>query len=343
MDAPATQFAPAAGGDRIAFQVLGKGPAIAMLFPYHVNHLTLNWRVPLHRSAMQFMARHGTVINLDFPGAGLSPSKRKLSLVSMTNALEAVREAAGIDRLAVCAMGAAALVACDYAVRYRHRVSRMVLVAGGRSDANRELLQLRRRAPQVEAELRGAMLGGIGDRRNAQALALVAKEALNGPASAQWESLLGRTDLLALAGKVTTPVLYFHAASDQLVPLTAAQALVVRFPDAKLNVVSGRSGMDIWRNRVAVSEAARFLTAGSGTERPTPRSRRCPPAIGAAAGLSHREADVIALVAKGRTNRQIAEELFISLNTVSFHLRNIFAKTGAANRTEAVALLKLHV
>ena len=37
-----------------------------MLFPYHVNHLTLNWRVPLHRGAMQFLARHFAVINLDF-------------------------------------------------------------------------------------------------------------------------------------------------------------------------------------------------------------------------------------------------------------------------------------
>jgi len=54
-----------------------------MLFPYHVNHLTLNWRVPLHRGAMQFLARHFAVINLDFPGAGLSrPLDGDLSLAS---------------------------------------------------------------------------------------------------------------------------------------------------------------------------------------------------------------------------------------------------------------------
>ena len=52
-------------GGRIAFHVLGTGPGIAMLYPYHVNHIALNWRVPLHRAATNFLGRHLTVINLD--------------------------------------------------------------------------------------------------------------------------------------------------------------------------------------------------------------------------------------------------------------------------------------
>ena len=55
-----------------------------------------------------------------------------------------------------------------------------------------------------------------------------------------------------------------------------------------------------------------------------------------AAGLSRREGEVLRLVALGRTNQQIASELFISLHTVARHVANIFDKTGAANRTEAV-------
>jgi NarL family two-component system response regulator LiaR len=54
-------------------------------------------------------------------------------------------------------------------------------------------------------------------------------------------------------------------------------------------------------------------------------------------GLSEREIDVLRLIAAGKTNQQIADELFISLNTVSHHLRNIFGKTGTANRTEAAS------
>jgi DNA-binding CsgD family transcriptional regulator/tetratricopeptide (TPR) repeat protein len=55
------------------------------------------------------------------------------------------------------------------------------------------------------------------------------------------------------------------------------------------------------------------------------------------AGLSAREAQVLRLVASGRGNREIAEQLFVSPNTVANHVRSILAKTGAVNRTEAAA------
>ena len=51
-----------------------------------------------------------------------------------------------------------------------------------------------------------------------------------------------------------------------------------------------------------------------------------------------RERSVLRLVALGRTNRQVGEELFISEKTVSVHLSRIMAKLGATRRTEAVAI-----
>ncbi|MEU7279381.1 AAA family ATPase [Streptomyces sp. NPDC045431] len=55
-------------------------------------------------------------------------------------------------------------------------------------------------------------------------------------------------------------------------------------------------------------------------------------------GLTPREQDVLRLVAMGRTNRQIAEELFISPKTASVHVSNILAKLGVSGRGEAAAL-----
>ena len=52
-------------------------------------------------------------------------------------------------------------------------------------------------------------------------------------------------------------------------------------------------------------------------------------------GLSHREVEVIRLIAEGNTDREIAEELIIGVRTVSTHVGNILNKSGAANRTEA--------
>lgn len=51
--------------------------------------------------------------------------------------------------------------------------------------------------------------------------------------------------------------------------------------------------------------------------------------------LSERERQILHLVATGRSNQQIANELGISVNTVKVHLRNVFGKIGAASRTEA--------
>ena len=56
--------------------------------------------------------------------------------------------------------------------------------------------------------------------------------------------------------------------------------------------------------------------------------------------LSSREHEILELVAVGRTNAQIADELFISPGTVRRHLENTFAKLGVHTRTAAVARLR---
>ncbi len=54
-------------------------------------------------------------------------------------------------------------------------------------------------------------------------------------------------------------------------------------------------------------------------------------------GLSARERDVLRLVARGMSNREIGSALFISEHTTASHVRNILRKTDCANRTEATA------
>jgi DNA-binding CsgD family transcriptional regulator len=57
-----------------------------------------------------------------------------------------------------------------------------------------------------------------------------------------------------------------------------------------------------------------------------------------ALGLTQREAEVLALVAEGRTNRQIGQELFITPKTAGVHVSRILAKLGVAGRGEAAAI-----
>ena len=61
-------------------------------------------------------------------------------------------------------------------------------------------------------------------------------------------------------------------------------------------------------------------------------------AAGPVAALTDREREVLRLLARGLSNREIGTELFITPKTASVHVSNILAKLGAASRTEAAAI-----
>jgi LuxR family maltose regulon positive regulatory protein len=53
--------------------------------------------------------------------------------------------------------------------------------------------------------------------------------------------------------------------------------------------------------------------------------------------LSERELEVLRLIVAGFTNREIAEQLIVSLGTIKTHINHIYQKLGVRNRTQAVA------
>jgi DNA-binding NarL/FixJ family response regulator len=57
-------------------------------------------------------------------------------------------------------------------------------------------------------------------------------------------------------------------------------------------------------------------------------------------GITPREAEIVALIAEGLRNREIAERLFISLQTVKDHNHSIFRKAGVRSRMELVNRLR---
>jgi len=67
-------------------------------------------------------------------------------------------------------------------------------------------------------------------------------------------------------------------------------------------------------------------------------AKRKPSSPATSLGLTHREAEVLALVAQGRTNRQIGQALFITPKTAGVHVSRILAKLGVTGRGEAAAI-----
>ncbi len=107
---------------------------------------------------------------------------------------------------------------------------------------------------------------------------------------------------------------------------------------------AGASGVLI--REATVSELARALVAAGRREIVLPQglasralatlARGEEPRSTTADTLSDRERDVLALLAQGLTNKDIAQSLFLSVRTVEAHLRNIYAKLDVTSRTEAV-------
>ena len=145
----------------------------------------------------------------------------------------------------------------------------------------------------------------------------------------------GDNDPAAWAAVVTTfgPAFVYEAARSRW-----------RLAEALLETGRRDEAQHEWRQAIAVAErlGARpllaALTALGRRGRLSRDQERPGGQVSVLRGLTAREYEVLRLLATGRTNREIATELFIAPKTASVHVSNILAKLGAASRTEAAAI-----
>jgi two-component system, NarL family, response regulator LiaR len=132
-------------------------------------------------------------------------------------------------------------------------------------------------------------------------------------------------------------------------PAVLEAALRIR-PRLRTIVVSGsQNPEDVQRALDAGASAYVFKTAGAAELLHTARRIFDEPGAGAAVtdgepgrGLTKRELEILRLVAEGHSNAQLARMLWVTEQTVKFHLSNIYRKLDVANRTEASRWAQVH-
>ena len=226
-----------------------------------------------------------------------------------------------------------------YALGLREAADRAELADAHRDDD--ETREARRVGGALAAELRARMSPDTADGRvptpRTNALVALCEAELArllgqgdpGPwaaAATAWDRLSQPYPTAYARWRTAEALLLRGTARDQVAePLRAAHAAA-----SELGAVSLLAEVEALGRRGRIDLQAE-QTAG-------PVGRRRPPSSLDRLGLTEREQEVLALVAVGRTNRQIAEALFISPKTATIHVSNILAKLGVRNRVEAATI-----
>lgn len=140
-----------------------------------------------------------------------------------------------------------------------------------------------------------------------------------------------------VANEVPVVILTVSEAEQDLLDTIAAGAVgyllkSTRSSDLRRALVRAAQGEPVFSPQLAALLIGEFRRLASGSV----SVGRNPDGTGATAPLSPREREVLGLVARGHTYRQVADELFISPKTVENHVRNTMAKLHLSRRNELI-------
>jgi pimeloyl-ACP methyl ester carboxylesterase/DNA-binding CsgD family transcriptional regulator len=342
------RFCTARDGVRIAYGIAGQGPPLVMA-PTFLNNLQFDPTVPGFKHWLEGLSRQNTLIWGDLRGGGMSDRDvPSMELDDWVGDLEAMVDDVGLERFALFGLSGGAATAVAYATRHRERVSHLALhgpvVRGllrrrlteeerGRFETYRRMIRY-----YWDLDTRHARDFFTGPTEFASpevkaALDEFRRETITADMFLRVTDTSASMDVLDLLPLLDVPALVLHPNGDNRVSLKDSRSVTARIPGARLVVLDARNHVvqeDEPGWPVFLSEVWKFLGVDVEAE---PNSSGSAPSP-----LSSREREVIALIAAGKTDAQIAEALCISVRTASRHVHNILTKLDAANRTEAVAL-----
>ena len=338
------RFCTSKDGTHIAYALCGEGPPL--LWTSHwVHHIGHDWECPIWRPWLEFVMRRHAVVRYDWRGCGSSDRAVEFSAQRHLEDLEAVVEAAGLDRFTLLAQGNGAVTAVEFAARHPDRVGELVLIG-----CNTRGRLAGEPSPGLVAEVQARlelMERGWTDENPAYAqlfnalhipdasvdqglyfdeLRRKTTSAKNGRALIE---VFARADLGRALPKIASPALVLASRGDLIVPFEDARMAATLIPQARFVPLESRNhlilpGEPAWN--VLTNALNEFLPGATDADSRLPLHE-----------LTPREREVLDLLAQGITNQSIATRLRISEKTVRNQVSIIFDKLEMSTRAEAVA------
>lgn len=343
------RFCTTSDGVRIACASTGQGSPLVRA-AHFLTHLDGDLGSPVWRPWIDELSREHTLIRYDGRGCGLSDrTDAPLSLDAWLADLEAVVDAAGLERFALfgCSQGAAVAVA--YAARHPQRVSALAIIGGyvrgllHREPTPRQLKEAKLLLDLIE----------VGWGQDSEAFRQVFTSLFipgGTPEQTRWFNELerlscspehaartiaafGRIDVSEEARQVRCPVLVMHARGDLRVPFDEGRHIAGLIEGARFVPIDSRNHVLLQQEPAFAASFATVRGFLADVEPATPPS----PLF---ARLAPGELALLELLAQGRDNLQIAAHLGLSEKTVRNKVSAVFSKLEVATRAQAIVLAR---
>ena len=330
-----TQYARTSDGVKIAFTTKGTGTPYLELAPIPFGHGAGPAEIPEWQAWDAEISSRGMLVMYDCRGTGLSDRDvADYSLDGWVRDIEAVADALALKSFVIFAPDSLAVpAAIAYAAKNPERVSHLLLwqahahvrhIVGEPAFAT--VMELIEKDWKLFSEvlvlwLEGQLPPEIAQQEAEAIRRLHTPQGLSAALRAA-ESI----DVTELLPRIQAPTLVLHR-RDGRPPLDEAMAVASGIPNAGLTIIEGSAGSWALQHPEAVLQAIdEFL---GWVAEPQQQSGD--------AGLSPRELQVLSLLARGCSAREIGAELTLAVRTVERHITNIYRKIGVHNRSQATA------
>jgi pimeloyl-ACP methyl ester carboxylesterase/DNA-binding CsgD family transcriptional regulator len=335
----------------IAYALSGDGAPLVKAGTW-MTHLQHDWDSPVWVHWLRFLSERHTLVRYDPRGCGLSQTDvEQISLQDWVDDLEAVADRLELEHFPLLGMSQGAAVAVEYAARHPDRVSQLVLYAPlitGWRNSQHPVSQRWRMMEELA-------LAGWGDENLAfpsmfahlfipggtpeqiQWYAELQRKSASKHVAARMMNVLAELRLFHRLKDVKCPTLMMQVSDDQVIRPESAPGIASEIPGSHFASLNSRNHIlladepawDDFKNLFS-----KYIPAGK-----TPSS--APQAdVRRLDELSQRERQILAQMARGQTNQQIADNLYISEKTVRNHVTRIFEKLDVHSRAQAIVLAR---